>query len=204
MSRNKLVLLVLCNIAVVLVVVTTIFILDRLREDNSLERAKVKEDVVVVERPSSESVIADEVSEGRVQVTLFVVDSSGRSLVPAIHEILIEPNVQDQAKEVVRLLLQHSGTFPQGVELHELFITSQGMAFVDLSQDVVSKHPGGTSAEELTVYSLSNTLIMNFPAIQLVKILVEGREVKTLAGHLDLTLPYGRHELSERTDNPGV
>ena len=157
----------------------------------------------VVELQTSETE-EPEAADGRIQVTLFVMNSSGRGLVPVTHEIPLEPNLQDQAKEVVRVLLQRSGTFPRGVQLRDLFITSQGMAFVDLSQDVVSKHPGGSSAEELTVYSLSNTLITNFPAIQLVKILVEGREIQTLAGHLDLTLPYGRDESASRTGNPGA
>jgi hypothetical protein len=39
---------------------------------------------------------------------------------------------------------------------------------------------------------LSQTLVANFPAIKTVRILVEGREIQTLAGHLDLTVPYGR------------
>jgi hypothetical protein len=66
------------------------------------------------------------------------------------------------------------------------------VAYLDLSQEVVSNHPGGSSAEELTVFSFSQTLLANFPAIKTVNILVEGREVQTLAGHLDLTIPYGR------------
>jgi hypothetical protein len=82
--------------------------------------------------------------------------------------------------------------FPRGVQLRGLFITPQGLAFVDLSQELISNHPGGTCAEELTIYSLSNTLITNFPAVKGVQILVEGREVQSLAGHLDLSKPYGR------------
>ena len=68
----------------------------------------------------------------------------------------------------------------------------QGVAYVDFSRELTQNHPGGSSAEELTVYSLSNTLIANFPAIKMVRILVEGREIPSIAGHLDLTLPYGR------------
>jgi spore germination protein GerM len=78
------------------------------------------------------------------------------------------------------------------VQLRDLFITPQGLAFVDLSQELISNHPGGTCAEELTVYSLANTLVANFPAVKGVQILVEGREIQSLAGHLDLSKPYGR------------
>jgi hypothetical protein len=128
---------------------------------------------------------------GRIQVKLYVLSSTGTELATETEEILYSPSLQQQAKEVVRLLLRRSGAIPRGVSLRELFVTSTGAAYVDLSQEIVSNHPGGSSAEELTVFSLSQTLIANFPAVKTVKILVEGREVQTLAGHLDLTIPYG-------------
>ncbi len=135
------------------------------------------------------------ITAGRIQVKLYVLASSGRELATETEEILYSSSLQQQAKEVVRLLLRRSGAIPRGVSLRELFITSQGVAYLDLSQELVSNHPGGSSAEELTVFSLSQTLIANFPAVKTVKILVEGREIQTLAGHLDLTVPYGRAPL---------
>ena len=136
--------------------------------------------------------VEEPVRAGRIQVKLYVLARSGRELATETEEILDSPSLQQQAKEVVRLLLRRSSTIPRGVSLRELFITSQGVAYLDLSQELVSNHPGGSSAEELTVFSLSQTLITNFPAVKTVKILVEGREIQTLAGHLDLTIPYGR------------
>ncbi len=136
--------------------------------------------------------LEEPVRAGRIQVKLYVLARSGRELATETEEIVDSPSMQQQAKEVVRLLLRRSGTIPRGVSLRELFITSQGVAYLDLSQELVSNHPGGSSAEELTVFSLSQTLIANFPAVKTVKILVEGREIQTLAGHLDLTIPYGR------------
>jgi hypothetical protein len=129
---------------------------------------------------------------GRIQVKLYVLAGSGQELATETEEIPYSPSLQQQAKEVVRLLLRRSGAIPSGVSLRELFVTSHGVAFLDLSQELVSNHPGGSSAEELTVFSLSQTLVANFPAIKTVRILVEGREIQTLAGHLDLTVPYGR------------
>jgi hypothetical protein len=143
------------------------------------------------EAPSAE-VEPEREATGRIQVKLYVLGISGRELATETEEILYSPSIQQQAKEVVRLLLRRSGAIPRGVSLRELFVTSQGVAYVDLSQELVSNHPGGSSAEELTVFSLSQTLIGNFPAIKTVRILVEGREIQTIAGHLDLTVPYGR------------
>ena len=159
------------------------------------------------EAPTAEAPTKDEpVAAGRIQVKLYVLASSGRELATETEEILYSPSLQQQAKEVVRLLLRRSGTIPRGVSLRELFITSQGVAYLDLSQELVSNHTGGSSGEELTVFSLSQTLIANFPAVKTVRILVEGREIQTIAGHLDLTVPYGRAPLylqpsSERAEN---
>jgi spore germination protein GerM len=159
------------------------------------------------EAPTAEAPTNDEpVAAGRIQVKLYVLARSGRELATETEEILYSPSLQQQAKEVVRLLLRRSGAIPRGVSLRELFITSQGVAYLDLSQELVSNHPGGSSAEELTVFSLSQTLIANFPAVKTVRILVEGREIQTIAGHLDLTIPYGRapsylRPPSERAEN---
>ena len=50
-------------------------------------------------------------------------------------------------------------------------------------------HPGGTTNEILTVYSLVSALTSNLPAVTGVQILIDGKEVDTLAGHLDLRRP---------------
>jgi spore germination protein GerM len=135
--------------------------------------------------------------EGRIQVTLYYLSGSGRTLTTEVREIPFAKSLQEQAEQVVRQLLAgsqrgRSSAFPSGVQLRDLFITPQGLAFVDLSQELIANHPGGTCGEELTIYSLANTLIANFPAVKGVQILVEGREIQSLAGHLDLTKPYGR------------
>ena len=49
-----------------------------------------------------------------------------------------------------------------------------------------AKHPGGALDELFTVYTIVNVLTVNLPAIQRVQILIDGKEVDTLAGHVDL------------------
>jgi hypothetical protein len=73
--------------------------------------------------------------------------------------------------------------------LRGLFMTAQGEAYVDLSREVASAHPGGTLNEILTVYTIVNALTANLPAVQSVQVLVDGKEVPTLAGHVDLGRP---------------
>jgi hypothetical protein len=76
-----------------------------------------------------------------------------------------------------------------------VFITERGDAFVDLSGEVSSRHSGGSLDEIFTVYTIVDALTVNLPAIKRVQILVDGKEVDTLAGHVDL-----RHPLAKSLD----
>jgi spore germination protein GerM len=80
-------------------------------------------------------------------------------------------------------------TIPAEVKVHEVFIDDQGTAYVDFSEALSQAHPGGPWAEMLTLRSIMQTLVANVPSIKRVQILIEGREVETLAGHLDIRQP---------------
>ena len=83
--------------------------------------------------------------------------------------------------------------FPDGTELRAVYVTPDGNAFVDLNIDVTREHGGGSLDELFTVYALVNALTTNVSEIRSVQILVEGREVDTLAGHIDLRHPLERN-----------
>ncbi|MBM7556915.1 GerMN domain-containing protein [Halanaerobacter jeridensis] len=61
-------------------------------------------------------------------------------------------------------------------------------ALVDFSKELKTSHWGGTAGETMTVYSVVNTLAQ-FNEIDKVKILIEGEEIETLAGHMELSKP---------------
>jgi hypothetical protein len=73
-------------------------------------------------------------------------------------------------------------------------VTDRGDAFVDLSANVSTAHPGGTTAELLTVYAIVNAVTANLPAVQRVQILVDGKSVDTIAGHIDVRRPLQRDD----------
>ena len=68
----------------------------------------------------------------------------------------------------------------------EARLQSRGDAFVDLSPELSSAHPGGSTNELLTVYAIVHAVTANLPAVQRVQILIEGKEVDTIAGHVDV------------------
>jgi spore germination protein GerM len=80
-------------------------------------------------------------------------------------------------------------TLPAQVKIREVFIDDQGTAYVDFSEALSQTHPGGPWAEMLTLRSIMQTVVANVPEIKRVQILIEGREVETLAGHVDIRRP---------------
>ena len=72
-------------------------------------------------------------------------------------------------------------------------MTERGDAFVDLSPEARTMHTGGALDELFTVYSIVNALTANLPAVSRVQILVDGKEVDTLAGHVDLRHPLQKN-----------
>ena len=99
---------------------------------------------------------------------------------------------RSRAEALVQRIVEESGTFPEEVQVLDVFVSGRGVAVINFTLDLLEGHSGGLHAEELTVYSLSHTLVESLPAIAEVRLLVEGRETETLAGHLDLRSGFGR------------
>ena len=79
---------------------------------------------------------------------------------------------------------------PSSTVLREIRIDSDGVVWVDFSSHLSQSHPGGSSAEILTVYAIVNTILLNFHEVKKVRILIEGKSVDTLAGHINLSEPF--------------
>lgn len=85
-------------------------------------------------------------------------------------------------------------TIPDGSEVLDLEHDRQDeILTIDFNEDWRLNHWGGSTGERLTIYSIVNTMT-SLPEISEVKFLVEGREIESLAGHLDLTTGYSFSE----------
>lgn len=83
----------------------------------------------------------------------------------------------------------HLGSaIPDGTRI--LSIKRKGATLiVDISGEIQSNHPGGSSGEIQTIYSIVNSLITNLPSVDRVQLLIDGELKKTLAGHIEILLP---------------
>jgi spore germination protein GerM len=81
-------------------------------------------------------------------------------------------------------------TLPAGTKVLGVYLDRAGTAFLDLSEEFVSLHPGGSDDEVATIFSVVDTLTWNVKEIKRVRFLVAGEERDTLKNHLDLRRAY--------------
>lgn len=131
----------------------------------------------------------------KIRARLFYIDEQGTALRGVEQEVLYAESTAEQARRIIEAQIApapapHVSAIPAGTKLRTVFFTKAGEIYVDLSAELQANHPGGTTNETLTVYALVSALTSNLPAVTGVQILVEGKEVDTLAGHLDLRRPF--------------
>jgi spore germination protein GerM len=138
-------------------------------------------------------------STGRkIKAQLFYVSDDGMRLVGVEREVPYAEQPVDQAREILNAQMAPVAAplvsaVPSGTVLRALFLTESGQAYVDLSRDVATAHPGGSLSEMLTIYTIVHALTFNLPAVNAVQLLVDGKEVDTLAGHVDLRRPLSKN-----------
>ena len=132
----------------------------------------------------------------KITATLYFVSDDGMTLTPVQREVPFGATVVEQARAILEAQIAGApplvSAVPIETRLRNVFITERGDAFVDLSSDISAKHPGGSLDEIFTVYTIVNALTVNLPAVTRVQILVDGKEVDTLAGHVDLRHPLAK------------
>jgi len=130
-------------------------------------------------------------------ITLFYIAEDGLGLVAQQLDLTYGGDVLSRARAIVERQLGAAPSplvspFPEGTTLRALYLANDGNAFVDLSVDVTTGHSGGSLDELFTVYALVNALTTNVPEIGAVQIMIDGTEVDTLAGHIDLRQPLAQ------------
>ena len=125
---------------------------------------------------------------------LYFLDKEGQFLI-AEERVLKHPeNPAFFARSIVEALIKgpQKGLFrtiPADTGVRAIYVTPEGICYVDLASNIADKHPGGIKSELFSVYSIVNSVVLNVPEVEAVKILINGDESATLAGHIDLQVP---------------
>lgn len=135
---------------------------------------------------------------GRIRASLFYVAEDGLHLTAVDADVPYGASPADQARALVEAQIQPAPAplaqaVAEGTKVRQIFVTEDGTAFVDLSKEAVTNHRGGSLDELFAVYAIVNAITVNLPAIKGVQILIDGQEVDTLAGHVDLRHPLTKN-----------
>jgi hypothetical protein len=157
-------------------------------------------------------------AERKITATLYFIAEDGMNLVGVQREVPFGDPLAEQARRIVIAQLgappdPFATAVPTGTTLRGIYVserecnvpgaTCKRDAFVDLSSEARSKHSGGALDELFTIYAIVNAVTVNLPTISRVQILVDGKEVDTLAGHVDLRHPLEKNLKWVRTEKEG-
>jgi spore germination protein GerM len=130
------------------------------------------------------------------KVVLYVAQDEDGTLRAQPAQIPMPSGRQQRAEELARTLISFyleknsSHVIGAGSEVRSVFLVDPGVAVIDMNGAFADSHRSGVLVEELTVASLIHTITANTPNILRVKILIDGKERETLAGHADLSSFY--------------
>ena len=129
-------------------------------------------------------------------VMLYLANDSDGTLGKSQVSVVLPAERSERDRAILRTLmtqyLQPSSRHPVGAgsDIRQVYLMGDDTAIVDTKSAFADAHPSGVLAEELTVASVVVTLNANDSKIARVKILVNGQERDTLAGHADLRRFY--------------
>jgi hypothetical protein len=137
------------------------------------------------------------------KITLVVAYDDAGELRSRSVSIRASSNPQQRAEDVLRQLLeiyqQKNSPHPlaPSAEIRDVYLVGPNTAVVDINSAFVEGQTSGILTEELTLVSIVQTLSANLPNLQRIKLLVDGKERETLAGHVDLLEVYSVADMSQ-------
>lgn len=187
MSRRK---KIAIAVLVALVAGGAIYLPGLYRRVVGLKRIPVSEEAerrAVVEPPVSTA--TDELVKARMYWTSVTVPGT---VDESDEELKLSADPVERGKQLLIALIAGPAdpakrTLPSGSSLLEFYLLPEGTAVADFSSVFSTNMPSGIQSEQVAVESIEDTLAANIPNLRRLKILIDGQEAKTLAGHIDLT-----------------
>jgi spore germination protein GerM len=136
------------------------------------------------------------VEQGSRAISLYFSTADGQGFVRETRTIAVARRRDVEVEIVLNQLLSGPRSkagmhvFPPGSQLRQAYYDEERrLLYLDFNDALVANLNPGSAVELAVMGSLMRTLAVDFPEIQRVQILVDGLEVETLGGHLDLTRP---------------
>ncbi len=132
-----------------------------------------------------------------MEIKIYYPDESGSKLVAVNRKIETNDTINKYLAAVNELIKKPqekylTDIFPKNTKVIDVKLSGD-TAVVNFDKNISTHFVGGSTGEEFLVGSVVATLT-EFPEVNRVRFLVEGKEVETLAGHMDLSVPIKRPE----------
>lgn len=160
--------------------------------------AEAAEDPALVsesEEPDQIDVEAQDDPLRTTTVEIYFPSNSGEGLIGEFREIFDTATPGDRAKQIISDLIsgptsdQALRAISPGTRLRQAYVLENGVAYLDFSQELADGLGGGSMNELLTVYAIVDSVALGVQEIKRVAILINGRPIETMNGHLDLRGP---------------
>ena len=153
-----------------------------------------------IQEPEPSTVVSPAIQDKpqKLKVKVYYPDDAGINLV-AVNRTVEIKNDSEKYLAAVKLLIKNPDEkdltviFPKNAKINSVTFDN-GTATVDFDKNIKKSFTGGSTGEELLVNSVVKTLT-EFPEVQQVRFLVDGKEIETLAGHMDLSAPVKKTDL---------
>lgn len=129
-------------------------------------------------------------------VQLYFADAQAQNLTSESRKLDFGEGLEENVQATVAALAsgpQQEGNvavLPREARVEQVFFTEATRTlYLDFNKALVDQHPGGSTAEYLTLGALVRTIAANFPQVANLQLLVEGQAMDTLAGHFDTSKP---------------
>lgn len=130
-----------------------------------------------------------------IKLTLYFPNSEATGLIPT--DRTVEVTNQEVIKAVFKELADpppgSEKPLPSGTKLLDANVSPDGIATINLSTEFQKNFGGGSAGEQMTTYSIVNTLTA-LPNIHSVQFLLDGAKHDSILGHFDTRDPINRNE----------
>lgn len=150
--------------------------------------------------PNNESTNKEqgETIKEEIPIVLYFSDTQAEKLVAEKRNVP-KANILKNVEETIIIELikgpqnqELSASIPQNTKL--LSVKKEAdLVTINFSKEFVENHPGGSSAETFTIYSIVNSLT-ELKDVEKVKFLIEGKEEEEYKGHYQFDIPFIRNE----------
>lgn len=141
--------------------------------------------------------IAPPLSGPQQQITVFLPDDSKGTLFRRQITATLPEEPTLRARQIIHVLI---GKWQENDSLHAIgnaadvnavfLLNNNKTAVIDVNGAFADQHRSGVLVEELTLAAIAKTLGANLPGVTEMRVVVNGKERETLAGHADLTDAY--------------